>query len=186
MAQVNEITRGCFVRYKGELMQVLEYEHRTPGNLRAFYQVKFRNVRNGRLAEERFRPSDEIEIVRVERREQQFLYRDGSLFYFMDMNTYEQTPVDEVVVGDAVKYLKDGMVVFVLYDGEEAVMVELPPNVDLEVTYTEPGIQGDTATRTLKPATLETGLEVRVPLFINIGDVVRIDTRTGEYVSRAK
>lgn len=186
MAQVSDITRGCFVRYKGELMQVLEYEHRTPGNLRAFYQVKFRNVRNGRLAEERFRPSDEIEIVRVERREQQFLYRDGDLFYFMDNNTYEQTPVDSQIVGDAINYLKEGMQVLLAFDGEEAIQIELPPSVDLEVTYTEPGIQGDTATRTLKPATLETGMEVRVPLFINIGDIIKIDTRTGEYISRAK
>jgi elongation factor P len=186
MAQISDISKGMFVRYNNELMTVLEYEHRTPGNLRAFYQVKLRNLRSGKLVEERFRPSDDIEIVRVETRDYQFLYKDGGNYVFMNNETYDQVYVGEAALGDGYDFLKEGITVLLSFDDETAIAAELPANVELEVTYTEPGIAGDTATKTLKAATLETGAEIKVPLFINIGDKIKVDTRNREYVSRVK
>jgi len=186
MATVSDISKGMFVRYNNELMIVLEYEHRTPGNLRAFYQVKLRNVRSGKLAEERFRPGDSIEIVRVETRDYQYLYKDGESYVFMDNETFDQVYVAEAGLGDSYDFLKEGMNVLISFDGDHAVSAELPSTVELEVTYTEHGLTGDTATKTLKPATVETGGNIKVPLFINIGDKIKVDTRTREYVSRVK
>ncbi len=186
MAQISDISRGSFIRYNNELVQVVEYEHRTPGNLRAFYQVKMRNVRTGKLVENRFRPSDECIIVRVETRDYQYLYRDGENLVFMDNETYDQIYVSEATVGDNADLLKESMIVKIGMDGDTPISVELPTSIEVEVTYTEPGIQGDTATKTLKPATIETGATVTVPLFVNIGDKIKVDTRTREYMSRVK
>ncbi len=186
MAKVSDISKGTFVRYNGELAQVLEYEHRTPGNLRAFYQVKMRNLKSGRLIEQRFRPDDEIEIVRVHFKEQQYLYTDGNNVVCMDNETYDQIMINKETIGDSIAFLKEGMNLKIYFDGEEPVSAELPVTVELEVTYTEPGMRGDTATRTLKPATLETGATIKVPLFVNTGDRIKIDTRTGDYIERAK
>ncbi len=186
MGKVSDISRGTFVRYNGELSVVLEYEHRTPGNLRAFYQVKMRNLKSGRLIEQRFRPDDEMEIVRVHFKEHQFLYLDGNNAVCMDNDTFDQIPVPKETIGDSISLLKEGTNLKVYFDGEEPVFAELPVSVDLEVTYTEPGMRGDTATRTLKAATLETGAQIKVPLFISIGDHIRIDTRTGDYIERSK
>lgn len=186
MAKVSDISVGSFIRYNGELAMVLEYQHRTPGNLRAFYQVKMRMVRTGRLQEDRFRPDDPIEIVRVEVKELQYLYRDGNSLVCMDNETFEQTYVPEEAFGEGIKFLKEGTNVKISFDGDTPVYVELPVYVDLEVTYTEPGIKGDTATKTLKPATLETGAEIKIPLFVDMGEKIRVDTRTGEYVERVK
>ncbi len=186
MDKISNITKGSFVRYNGDLCTVLEYEHRTPGKGAAIYQVKMRNVKTGRLVEQRFRPDDEIEIVRVRFNEQQFLYFDGNHIVCMDNETFEQIHLSKEVIGDALMFLKEGMLIKVYFDGDEPVFAELPISVELEVSYTEPGIKGDTATRTLKAATLETGAEVKVPLFIDIGDKIKIDTRTGDYVERAK
>jgi len=186
MGKVSDISRGTFVRYNGELSVVLEYEHRTPGNLRAFYQVKMRNLKSGRLIEQRFRPDDEMEIVRVHFKEHQFLYLDGSNAVCMDNDTFDQILVSKETIGDSISLLKEGTNLKVYFDGEDPVFAELPVSVDLEVTYTEPGMRGDTATRTLKAATLETGAQIKVPLFINIGDRIRIDTRTGDYIERSK
>ncbi|MDJ1466224.1 elongation factor P [Cytophagaceae bacterium DM2B3-1] len=186
MAQISDISRGTFIRYNNELVQVVEYEHRTPGNLRAFYQVKMRNVRTGKLVENRFRPSEECEIVRVETRDYQYLYRDGENLVFMDTETYDQIYVPEATVGENADLLKESMVVKISMDADTPVSVELPTSIEVEVTYTEPGIQGDTATKTLKPATIETGAIVSVPLFVNIGDKIKVDTRTREYMSRVK
>lgn len=185
MDKVSDISRGSFVRYNGELAVVLEYEHRTPGNLRAFYQVKMRNIKSGRLIEQRFRPDDEIEIVRVHFKEHQFLYLDGDNAIFMDNETFEQITLSREAIGEGFKFLKEGMNVSIYFDGDEPIYAELPVTVELEVTYTEPGLRGDTATRTLKPATLENGAEVKVPLFVNVGDRIKVDTRTGEYIERA-
>jgi len=185
MDKVSDISRGSFVRYNGELAVVLEYEHRTPGNLRAFYQVKMRNIKSGRLIEQRFRPDDEIEIVRVHFKEHQFLYLDGDNAVFMDNETFEQITLSREAIGEGFKFLKEGMNVSIYFDGDEPIYAELPVTVELEVTYTEPGLRGDTATRTLKPATLENGAEVKVPLFVNVGDRIKVDTRTGEYIERA-
>ena len=186
MGKVSDISRGSFVRYNGELSVVLEYEHRTPGNLRAFYQVKMRNLKTGRLIEQRFRPDDEMEIVRVRFKEHQFLYLDGNSAVCMDNETYDKIHVPKETIGDGIELLKEGAYIKVYFDGEEPVSAELPVSVEMEVTYTEPGMKGDTATRTLKTATIETGAQVKVPLFIIIGDRIKIDTRTGEYIERCK
>jgi elongation factor P len=187
MATTSDLSRGAFIRFNGELVQVLEYEHRTPGNLRAFYQVKMRNVRTGKLAENRFRAGEALEFVRVETKEYQFLYKEGESYVLMDNETYDQVYVDGVVFGEGVNFLKEGMTVTVSFDDKSnPIMAEIPSFVELEVTYTEPGLQGDTATKTLKPATLETGAQIKVPLFVNIGEKIRVDTRTGEYMERVK
>jgi len=186
MGKVSDISRGSFVRYNGELCVVLEYEHRTPGNLRAFYQVKMRNLKSGRLIEQRFRPDDDMEIVRVHFKEHQFLYIDGGNVVCMDNETYDQIHVSKETIGEGIDLLKEGANIKVYFDGEEPVFAELPVSVEMEVTYTEPGMKGDTATRTLKTATIETGAQVKVPLFIAIGDHIKIDTRTGDYIERCK
>lgn len=187
MATVSDLSKGNFMRYNGEIVQVEELQHRTPGNLRAFYQIKMRNVRNGKLAENRFRPGDEVEILRVETKEYQYLYPDGESLVCMDNVTFDQVYIDKALLGDSVKYIKEGVTLLIAFEnGEIPITAEAPQNVVMEVQYTEPGVQGDTATRTLKPATMENGAEVRVPLFVNTGDKIKVDTRTGEYVERVK
>jgi elongation factor P len=186
MASTADLRNGIFIRYNGELHVVEEFMHRTPGNLRAFYQVKMRNVRNGRVIENRFRSGEEIELVRVERKQFQYLFHDGQSYNFMDQETYDQIPVDEVLLGDGAKYLKESCVVEIMFDGPTPVGAELPMNVELSVTETTPGVRGDTATSGTKPAVVETGASVNVPLFINEGDVIRVDTRTGAYLERVK
>ena len=187
MATASDLSKGTFIRFNNELVQVLEYEHRTPGNLRAFYQVKMRNVKSGKQIENRFRVGENIEVVRVEMKDLQFLYRDGENLVVMDTTNYEQIYVPELLFGDAIKFLKEGDGVKVAFDDSDMpISGEMQPYVTMEITYTEPGMSGDTATKTLKPATLETGAEIRVPLFVNQGDKIRIDTRTGEYMDRVK
>ena len=186
MGKVSDISKGSFVKYNGELSIVLEYEHRTPGNLRAFYQVKMRNLKSGRLIEQRFRPDDEMELVRIHFKEQQFLYVDGPNVVVMDIETYDQIHVPKETIGEGINLLKEGTNLKVFFDGDEPVFAELPVSVEMEVTYTEPGMKGDTATRTLKAATIETGAQIKVPLFISIGDRIRIDTRTGDYIERVR
>lgn len=187
MATVSDLSKGNYVRYNGEVMKVEELEHRTPGNLRAFYQIKMRNIRSGKLAENRFRPSDDITLLRVETKEYQYLYPENESMVCMDLNTFEQVYVDKALLGDAFKFIKEGTQLLIAFEeGGEAISAEAPAHVVLQITYTEPGIAGDTATRTLKPATLETGAEIRVPLFINPGENIKVDTRTGSYVERVK
>jgi elongation factor P len=186
MAKVSDISKGTFVRYNNELATVLEYEHRTPGNLRAFYQVKFRNLKTGKLIEQRFRPDENIEIVRIMSRPQQYLYNDGSSIVCMDPETFEQFNLPVELLGDSIKYLKENIMIQVSFEGEDAVYAEPPTSVEVEITYTENGIKGDTATRTLKPATIDTGAEIRVPLFLSTGDKVKINGTTGEYMERVK
>lgn len=187
MATVSDLSKGNFVRYNGEIMQVEELQHRTPGNLRAFYQVKLRNIRNGKLAENRFRPGEEIEILRVETKEYQYLYADGDSLVCMDKETFDQIYLDKVLLGDAFKYIKEEVTLLIAFEnGTTPITAEAPAHVVMQVSYTEPGVQGDTATRTLKAATLENGTEIRVPLFINTGDNIKVNTGTGEYVERVK
>lgn len=187
MATISDLSKGNFVRYNGEVMQVEELQHRTPGNLRAFYQVKMRNVRNGRLVENRFRPGEEAEILRVETKEYNYLYQDGDSLVCMDNETFEQIYLDKVLLGDAINFIKEGVTLLIAFEnGTNPITAEAPANVVMEVQYTEPGMQGDTATRTLKPATLENGVEIRVPLFVNTGDKIKIDTQTGAYIERVK
>ena len=187
MASISDLSKGNFMRYNGEVMRVEELQHRTPGNLRAFYQIKMRNVRNGRIVENRFRPGDEAEILRVETKEYQYLYPDGDSLVCMDNETFEQIYLDKALLGDSINYIKEGVTLLIAFEnGTSPITAEAPPHVVLEVQYTEPGVQGDTATRTLKAATMENGAEIKVPLFINIGDKVKIDTQTGNYVERVK
>ncbi len=187
MATISDLVKGNYVRYNGEVMQVEEMQHRTPGNLRAFYQLKMRNLKNGKLAENRFRPGDTIDILSVETKNYQYLYADGDSLVIMDNASFEQIYIDKALLGDSVNYIKEGVELMVAFEaGSNPITAEAPQHVTLNVTYTEPGVSGDTATRTLKPATVETGAEVRVPLFINTGDNIKIKTSTGEYVERVK
>ncbi|MEO5930263.1 MAG: elongation factor P [Candidatus Kapaibacterium sp.] len=186
MSDTSDLRPGLVIRYNNELCTVLESTHRTPGNLRAFYQVKMRNIKSGKLLENRFRSGEGIEIVRVERKPMQFLYRDGDSMVFMDTETFDQIPVPEAIVGPQAGLLKESGEATIAFNGSDVVTVELPPHVTLAITYTEPGIKGDTATGATKPATVESGATVYVPLFVNEGDVIRVDTRTGGYLDRVK
>lgn len=188
MATTSDISRGAFLRINGELGVVLEYEHVTPNKTRAMYHVKLRNLRTGKLIEHRFRSGENIDLERVETKEMQFIYREGSNLVCMDNETFEQIYIDDHLLGDAIQFLKEGMNITISFDESESpVFAEMPHFVVLEVTYTEPGLKGDTATNTLKPATLETGAEIRVPLFIDNGERIKVDTRNGgAYVEREK
>lgn len=186
MATTADISVGTFIRFNGELCQITEWQHRTPGNLRAFYQGKMRNVKNGKNMENRFRSGEEIETVRVEAKEMQYLYKEGDALVCMDNETYDQVNVPEFLFGNAAKFMKEGMNVVVQFESDMPIGAQAPANVELEITYTEPGVRGDTATNTGKPATLETGAEIRVPLFCEIGDTIRVNTEAGEYLERVK
>ncbi len=186
MATTSDLRPGAVIRYNGELCTVLESEHRTPGNLRAFYQVKMRNIKNGKLTENRFRSGENVDLIRVDRKEMQFLYRDGENYVFMDLASFEQVFIQGELVGSQAGFLKESGEATVSFVENEVVQVELPPHVTLEVTETEPGVRGDTASSVTKPATVESGATVNVPLFINQGDAIRVDTRTGQYLDRAK
>jgi elongation factor P len=168
-----------------DLYRILEFQHVTPGNLRGFVRVKMRNIRNGALADNRFRSEDMVERATLDEREMQYLYQDGDDFYFMDTATFDQIHITSEALGDSVSYLKPEMTINVEFYGTEPVGVELPQTVDLKVTDTAPGIKGATASAQVKPATLETGLVVNVPPFVNSGDMIRVSTETGEYLSRA-
>jgi len=187
MVTVSDLSKGNFIRYNGEVVKVEELQHRTPGNLRAFYQVKMRNIRSGKIVENRFRPGESVDLLRVETKEYQYLYEEGDSLVCMDNETFEQIYLDKALLGDSFKYLKEAVTLVIAFEnGTDPIIAEPPPHVVLNVTYTEPGLSGDTATRTLKPATVETGAEVRVPLFINTGDNVKINTANGEYLERVK
>jgi elongation factor P len=186
MATTADISVGMFIRFNNELCQVTEWQHRTPGNLRAFYQCKMRNVKNGKNLENRFRSGEEIQTVRVDVKEMQYLYKEGDSLVCMDNETYDQVNIPEFMFGDAARFMKEGMTVMVQFEGDMPIGGTAPLNVELEITYTEPGIKGDTATNTGKPATLETGAEIRVPLFCEIGELIRVNTQNGEYVERVK
>jgi elongation factor P len=186
MATTSDLRNGAFIRFEGELVQVLEVEHRTPGNLRAFYQAKMRNVKTGRLVENRFRSGEAVELVRVETREYQYLYREGTDIICMDPESYDQVPVPEVMFGDGAQFLKEGMVVTLSFEEDNVLSGTAPNFVELEVTYCEPAVKGDTVNNVQKPATLETGAEIRVPIFVQQGDIIKVDTRTSSYVERVK
>ncbi len=186
MSKASEIKNGSILRFNGELIQVEEIIHRTPGNLRAFYQARMRNVRTNKLVEYRFRTDEEVEIARVETNNYQYLYDEGDNLVVMDNNTYDQFNVPKVLFGAAVKFLKEGTNVIVAFESEEPIMGQMPNSAELEITYTEPAVKGDTSSGAMKKATVETGAEINVPLFINLGDVVKVDTATGAYVERVK
>lgn len=181
-----DINVGTVIRFNGELCRIEEYQHRTPGNLRAFYQARMRNLKNGKIVENRFRSGESVEVVRVEYKMMQFIYPEGDLIVVMDNETYEQVYLNKSLLGDSVNYLKEGMEVKVSFEEDTPIMAEAPVFVELEITYSEPGVKGDTATNAMKPATLETGAKINVPLFVNQGDKIRVDTRTNSYVERVK
>jgi elongation factor P len=177
--------KGMLIKIGQDLFRVLELQHVTPGNLRGFVRVKFRNIRNGSLSDQKLRSEDFVERATLDEREMQYLYRDGEAFHFMDTSTYEQLHIDAEALGDNVNYLIPDALIKVEFYGSEPVGIELPQTVDLVVEETAPGIKGATASNQIKPARLETGLVVNVPPFVNNGDKIRVNTETGEYLSRA-
>jgi elongation factor P len=186
MGNIGDVRAGTILRYNGELVQVTECIHRTPGNLRAFYQAKMKNLKSGKIVENRFRAGEEVEIARVEFKEMQYIYPEGEHIVVMDNDSYEQIHIPSDMFGDNAKLLKEGMTVKIAFENDLPLVAEAPNFVELEVTYTEPGVRGDTATNTLKQATVETGAVVNVPLFVNIGEVIKIDTRDWSYAGKVK
>jgi elongation factor P len=183
--QATRVKKGMLIKMGEDLFRILDFQHVTPGNLRGFVRVKLRNIRNGTLADQKLRSEDMIERATLDEREMQYLYKDGDDYYFMDTTSYDQIHITSEALGDSVSYLKPEMTILVEFYGTEPVGIELPQAVDLKVLDTVPGIKGATASNQVKPATLETGLVVQVPPFINAGDVVRVSTESGEYLSRA-
>lgn len=186
MISVNDFRTGLTIEVDGQIYTVVEFMHVKPGKGAAFVRSKLKNLRTGYTIEKTFNAGEKVNLARIETKEMMFLYKSDNDYVFMDNNTYEQLTLDEKTIGDGVKYLKENMNVMVqMYEGE-AIGVILPNTVELAVIHTEPGFKGDTATGGSKPATLETGVVVNVPLFIEEGDILQIDTRTGEYLRRSK
>ncbi len=186
MITAGDFRNGVTFEYEGKVMQVVEFQHVKPGKGAAFVRTKMKNVMTGAVTETSFNPTDKFENATVERKEMEYSYNDGELYYFMDMETYELEPLDASLLGENFKFVKENMPCMVYSYKGKVFNVEPPTLVDLVVTDTDPGFAGNTATNVTKPATLETGAEVKVPLFINPGDKIRIDTRVGEYLERAK
>lgn len=186
MATTSDLKSGIIINFNNDLHSVVSVEHRTPGNLRAFYQVKLKNLKNGKTIENRFRSGEEIKIERLESGNFQFLYKDGENYVFMDNDSYEQINVNKEIIGDQGNFLKEGEVIQLFFHNSRIMSIEIPPHVYLKVIEAPPGIKGDTATGATKPITLETGAVINAPLFINEGDVLRVDSRTGEYIERSK
>ena len=185
MISAGDFRNGVTFEMDGNVMQIIEFQHVKPGKGAAFVRTKVRNVITGAVTERTFNPSDKYPTAFVERKDMQYLYNDGGLYYFMDNETYENVPVGADKLDDNFKFVKENMDVKILSYKGEVFGVEPPFFVELEIIETEPGVRGDTATNVQKPATLETGAEIKVPLFINVGECIRVDTRTGEYMERA-
>ncbi len=185
MVSAGDFRNGMTFEEDGNVMQIVEFQHVKPGKGAAFVRAKVRNVITGSVVEKTYNPTAKFPTAFVERKDMEYSYTDGDLYYFMDPETYEQLPIDASELGDNFKFVKEQMICKVLSYKGNVFGVEPPNFVELEVTATDPGFKGDTATNATKPATLETGAEIKVPLFIEIGDKIRIDTRTGEYMERA-
>ncbi|BAK80055.1 elongation factor P [Candidatus Arthromitus sp. SFB-mouse-NYU] len=185
MLTAGDLRKGITFEYDGQVYIVIDFLHVKPGKGAAFVRTKLRNVIAGGVIERTFNPSEKFQEAVIERKEMEYLYNDESLYYFMDLETYEQIPLNYEKVEDAIKYLKENMNAIIKFYRGEAFSVEAPNFVELKVIETDPGFKGNTATNTLKPAKIETGTVIQVPLFINEGDKIRIDTRTGEYMERA-
>jgi len=186
MATTSEFRNGLVMQIDGELWSIVEFQHVKPGKGGAFVRTRIKNVKTGRVLEKTFRSGDKVDDVRLEKRPYQFLYRDGTDFHFMNSATFEQITVPDEVIGSAADFLKDNLDVEILFHGDEPLGIDLPIFVNLRITKSDPGVRGDTATGATKPATLESGATIQVPLFIEEGETVRVDTRTGEYVERVK
>ena len=184
MMTASEFRKGITIEWDGGVWNIVDFQHVKPGKGAAFVRTKIKNVMTGAVVERSFNPTDKMPRAIVETKDMQYVYNDGGLYYFMDLETYEQMPLNREQVEDAIPYVKEGSNVTVRFFKGAAFSVQPPNFVELEVTDTEPGFKGDTASNTYKPATLETGYQVQVPLFINIGDRIRVDTRVGEYMER--
>ena len=185
MLTAGDFKNGVTFEKDGQVCQVIEFQHVKPGKGAAFVRTKLKNVISGAVVEKTFSPTDKYENAYIERKDMQYSYNDGDLYYFMDMETFDMLPLNADKLGDAFKFVKEEMMCKIISYKGNVFGVEPPIFVELEVTETDPGFAGNTATNTLKPATLETGAVIKVPLFINVGEVLKIDTRTGEYLSRA-
>lgn len=183
--QATRLRKGMLIKHGGDLCRIVDLHHLTPGNKRGHVLCKLRDIRSGRLLDHKFRSEDDVERATLDEHQMQFLYRDGELFHFMNTESYEQVHLSQEVLGDNAYYLLPEAVISVEFYDTEPVGIHLPLTVDLKVSDTVPGIKGATAAAQVKPATLETGLVVSVPAFVNAGDVIRINTETGEYLSRA-
>ncbi len=186
MADTSDFRNGLIIKFKNDLYSIVEFQHVKPGKGGAFVRSTLKNLKNGKVLDNTFRAGENVEVVRVERRKYQYLYRDGDFLVCMDNDTYEQLNVPVEYFGDGVNYLKESEEVDILFNGTEIVNVEIPIFVSLKVTETEPGFKGDTATGATKPAKVETGATISVPLFINVDDILKVDTRIGGYVERVK
>ena len=185
MITAGDFRNGVTFEMDGGVYQVIEFQHVKPGKGAAFVRTKYKNVITGAVVETSFNPGAKFPTAYIERKEMEYSYSDGDLYYFMDQETFELVPIGKAELGDNFKFVKENMMCRVLSYKGKVFGVEPPTFVELQVTATEPGVRGDTATNVTKPATLETGAEIRVPIFINEGDMIRVDTRTGEYMERA-
>ena len=186
MVYAGDFRKGVTFEINGQPHEVLDFQHVKPGKGAAFVRTKYRNILNGATREEAFNPDDKFPKAHIETKQMQYLYNDGELYYFMDQETYDQIPLGEDVVEDAIKYLRENDTATIKFYKGSAFLVEAPNFVNLKVVETEPGVKGDTATNVTKAATVETGAVIQVPIFINEGELIQIDTRTGEYLGRAK
>jgi len=186
MISAGELRKGTTFEQDAQVFTVVEFLHVKPGKGAAFVRTKLKNVKTGAVIETTFNPTAKLQEAVIERKEMQYLYSDGELYYFMDQETFEQVPLNRDKVEDAIKFLKENMFAVIKFHKGEAFSVEAPNFVELMVTHTEPGAKGNTATNVLKPATVETGAVVGVPIFVNEGEMIRIDTRTGEYMERVQ
>ena len=184
MVSAGDFSNGLTIEYEGNVYQIIEFQHVKPGKGAAFVRTKLKNIKSGGVVEKTFRPTEKCPQAHIERKDMQYLYNDGDLYHFMDVETYDQIALSNDQVGDTLKFVKENEMVKILSHNNEVFAMEPPLFVELEITETEPGFKGDTSTGATKPATVETGALVYVPLFVEIGDVIKIDTRTGEYLSR--
>jgi len=184
MISAGDFRNGITIEYEGNVYQIVEFQHVKPGKGAAFVRTKLKNIINGGVVEKTFRPTEKCPQARIDRKDMQYLYADGDLFNFMDTETYDQIALNSDTVGDALKFVKENEMVKICSYNGNVFAIEPPLFVELEITDTEPGFKGDTATGANKPAIVETGAKVMVPLFVNQGEVIKIDTRTGEYLSR--
>ena len=181
---VNQITKGMKLEIEGYPYEIIDYEHVKPGKGQAFARIKLRNLKTGNVVEKTYKVGEKLELADFEEREMEYIYDDGEFYYFMDTKTYEQVGVSASALGDKAKFLKENTTVMVQFYKGEAISVKLPKSIVLQITDTEPGFNGDTVSNVTKPATLETGAVVQVPMFINPGDYVRVNPETGEYIER--
>jgi elongation factor P len=186
MVSTSEFRNGLVVKFEGDLYTMVEFQHVNPGKGGAFVRTRLKNIKTGRVLDKTFRSGDKLEDVRLDRKTVQFLYKTDTEYVFMDTTSYEQFHIQEPMIGDSAKYIKENMEVDVQYSGDEPVIVELPTFVVLTIVKTDPGLKGDTASGGSKPATMESGAVVNVPLFLQEGEKIRVDTRTGIYVERVK